>query len=364
MRIYSIKDYVDNIQFYGRTWKNRGIYYFDWSVSGFELYYRGKILYANFIAYCGFEPSGGFGDALEPKREIWPRIAIFIDGEEEPSKIIDITSKTWKGEIYSSPTQEIHYIRVVKLTENVKSGLGIDFLEGDGEILDFQKEKKEIIEFIGDSITCGYGNMTHDIKKRFFSEDENGWMAYGTITSRMLGLEPHIIASSGFCLAMKEWNGKPYAINELYEYTNRVRQDREGCIELEKWNFTNYPAKYVVINLGTNDAEGVNYYEDNGEKERQFEEDYRKFLYTVRKCNGINTKIICTLGDMRYYLFENIKRVVENYKIETRDKNIYIFKLPGIKVGEPRGASSHPSVESDIRLAKALVSFIQQIVES
>ena len=130
-----------------------------------------------------------------------------------------------------------------------------------------------------------------------------------------------------------------------------------------KWDFKAHPVHTVIINLGTNDADACNYHDDPPAMAAQFERDYKHFLYTVRRCNGPETRIVCALGDMRYFLWEHIKAAVLAYIDETGDERIGLIKLNGMKPGEPRGAGSHPSVATDQRLAAQLTAYLKRMDE-
>lgn len=51
----------------------------------------------------------------------------------------------------------------------------------------------------------------------------------------------------------------------------------------QKWDFTQHPVDTVIINLGTNDADACNYYDDAGEKAKQFEKDYHSLSVIAKR---------------------------------------------------------------------------------
>ena len=53
------------------------------------------------------------------------------------------------------------------------------------------------LEFIGDSITCGFGNEGPGPNCPFTADTENESLAYGTLTAQALNAEHHTIAWSG-----------------------------------------------------------------------------------------------------------------------------------------------------------------------
>ena len=58
----------------------------------------------------------------------------------------------------------------------------------------------------------------------------------------------------------------------------------------------------------------------------------------MRRLNGPRAQIFCTLGPLEYYLYDNIKTVVEEYKRDTGDQRVKCFKLIGVNLETEAGA--------------------------
>ena len=71
---------------------------------------------------------------------------------------IDFRLSGRSGDTKRNETAEKHRIKIVKLTENFRTQPGIRSVEFEGEILAADPDTRDGIEFIGDSITCGFGN--------------------------------------------------------------------------------------------------------------------------------------------------------------------------------------------------------------
>lgn len=173
---------------------------------------------------------------------------------------------------------------------------------------------KKRIEFVGDSITCGFGLGTSEKDRFYYPQEENVWMAHGPTAARYLGMDWQMICISGICLAPRKEIPMPVAMNMLYEYTDRPAQQALE-LDADHWNFKEHPVDYVVINLGTNDATAASFSAAPKKIEEQYEKDYVHFLKTVRKCNGDKTKIICALGSMDYYFYDAMNRAVDVFAI-------------------------------------------------
>ena len=180
------------------------------------------------------------------------------------------------------------------------------------------------------------------------------------LAAKELEMDYSAICFSG--IATTKYGGElvSYAMDELYPYTDRVLSDKLGCSEIEEWDFSRHPKDYVVVNLGTNDSHAVTY---GGHKDpdRLFHEGYLRFLKTLRSLNGSQTKIICCLGSMSYYFYDDILRIVEEYKKETGDTEVYCMKFRQMLFFDGFGACDHPSAKTHRKMADELVSFLRSI---
>jgi len=100
-----------------------------------------------------------------------------------------------------------HTLTIVKRTE---SGPGGQANTGKDEFLGFRvrtgtalsavTKPARLLEFVGDSITCGYGNevsTTDPDSFKFTSVNEDAWNAYGAITARAFNADYVAVAASG-----------------------------------------------------------------------------------------------------------------------------------------------------------------------
>lgn len=172
-------------------------------------------------------------------------------------------------------------------------------------------------------------------------------------------MEPEFICISGISLYEHEGFQSPYNIQQIYPFTDFVLEDKYFCSLLrQKWNFSQKPSDIVVINIGTNDAYAI-LFTDEKYGEIKFETEYYRFIENVRRLNGNNTHILCTLGPMNYYLYDNIVNTVNLWKQKNGDSRIYSFKFPPIGPRDKAGAGCHPSVKCHKRMANELTSFIR-----
>ncbi len=361
MQRYPVSALSGRLLSYGRTFyePKEGVLYCNWSCDTVEVLFSGTQLNVSFCADCGYEVEGLPTDPNAPKRATWPWVSVFVDDSPTPVRTFEVASahETWL--LYQSDEPQTHRIRLTKRTENLKTFLGIAAFTAEGTFLPLEKRRAKRVEFVGDSITCGYGNLVKDPARHFFSCDEDAWRAYGPLAARSLGMEFSCVSISGItAVGHPGWHGE-YAMDALYAYTDRVCQDRLGLAP-EAWDFGKNHNDYVVLNLGTNDCFGILFCPEAGELER-FSPAYLAFLKEVRRLNGPDTQIVCALGNMNYYLFHDIAQAVEAYRRETGDDRVHLFRFSPIHPFDGLGADGHPSLDTHEKMAQELAAFLKTL---
>ena len=334
----------------------------NWTCSGFTVGVDGTFLKMKVVAMHDLMPQMPFFPLVQPD---WPCIGAAVDGElvsrtecrnEEPEWIT----------LWESKEKKHQEIRFVKITEASKGKIGILELETDGGFFKPEEKKTKRIEIIGDSITCGFGNEAEDNAMSFDPKEENGWTSYGALAARELGYEFSIVSESGICVTRPKYPlADQHAMDEIYQYTDEAFDSRCGK-EPALWVFKDNPQDIIVINLGTNDANPIRFYQDFDEieeTEKLFHSAYKRFVQTVRRLNGPDPWILCCIGSMDYYLYHHIKEVVEEICAETGDEKIRSFEFAQIRVTyEGHGAGGHPSQKTHTRMGKELVRYIQKLI--
>lgn len=360
MQRYSISDLADRLVTYGRTFREpkEDILYFNWSSSTVECVFFGTQLTVTFRADCGYEVEG-LDDPAAPRRATWPWVGVFLDDMPEPVRKFQVSSPTETWLLYQTASTETHRIRLTKLTENSKTFLGVSSFTAEGEFLPAQKQRRKRIEFVGDSITCGYGNLVKDPNRHFFSADEDGWQSYGSMAARELDMEHSCVSISGITAVKHPGWHSDYAMCELYDYTDRVQQEKLK-MEPQLWDFEQNHNDYVVVNLGTNDCYAIQFCPNAGELVR-FQDAYTAFLEEIRRVNGADTRIICALGPMNYYLFHDVAEAVARYCQRTGDPNVHLLRLRPMHPLDGAGADGHPSLDTHRKMAQELADFIRSL---
>ena len=80
------------------------------------------------------------------------------------------------------------------------SGAELESLSVDGAFLPVTPRTDRFIEFYGDSITCGYGNLAPASTVGFSTKTENGLQTYAYLTSEALGADCSVLSGSGLAV--------------------------------------------------------------------------------------------------------------------------------------------------------------------
>ncbi len=349
------KEILDKLQLHGRTLfdEERQALFFNWTCAGFTVVFNGSVLKARFVALGDKTP--GFPGMPEPQPD-YPFFGVVADGGELACRTECREEVAWFT-LYTGEKGQ-HSLRVVKLSENARGKLGLLELETDGEILPAPENTKPVIEVVGDSITCAFGNESENNSFEFRTSEENGWMSYAALAARELDCEWSLVCESGIAASKPQQSFfQNHAMDDIYAYTDELYDKRRGA-ELTPWDFEKHPSDIVVINLGTNDATPIRFSQDpfiiDG-LEDYFQKKFRGLIEQIRRLNGKKALIVCSLGSMDYFLYDRIVAAVNEYKADTGDERIFAFKyLPMNNMSEGTGGAGHPSMKSHLRMGKEL----------
>ena len=225
----------------------------------------------------------------------------------------------------------------------------------DGQLVDMDPLPAEKFEFIGNSITCGYGNEGR-LGQPFIFETENHYYGYVQLTMRRLGAVASIIARSGIG-AYRNYagpkTGSPDNMPAQYEYT--LYND-----QTERWDFTRWQPDVVCINLGTNDL-STEPYDTN-----LLKQGYKRLLSQVRK-GYPKAKVVFLCGSMlggkELDICKRILNEVTEEAHKAGDKQVYRFDFSPQTGDLGYGTDWHPSLLQHQRMADELTPFLTQLLK-
>jgi lysophospholipase L1-like esterase len=234
-------------------------------------------------------------------------------------------------------------------------------LVGQVQLLGFQLEKgrkllpnpsklTRRIEFVGDSITCGYGNEAAKESEHFTPKTENNYQAYGAMAARDLKAEYVAIAWSG------KWLFGDNAIPLLYDLA--LPGDPQS-----KWDFTRWAPQAVVVNLGTND------FGPRNPTEQEWQDAYKGFIGVLRK-NYPQCHVFCAVGSMMSDSYPPGRKALSTIRQYTLglvealkkagDKKVHYVEFDVQDMKNGIGADWHPSVKTHRLMADRLTAAVKK----
>lgn len=278
---------------------------------------------------------------------------VFIDGVWQHSFAID--PNTTRYAVAQNLPYGDHIVRVSKRTEpQIGTAWFGGFIAAAGSTLQpAPLPLARQIEFIGDSITCGYGadgNTRAGNGCKFSDATENADATYAAQLSDALGAEFVAVSYSGKGMVQNNdcKNDPVNTIPRLYDTIVPLHDPN-------KWDFRQWTPQVVVINLGTND-----YNLQNGcgaPSSAGFTNGWTDFLRTVRGRYPAAT-LFCTVGPDLEAPYINIAEGNIQAAImplsTAGDHNIFFVSIPlnDGKVGY--GCAGHPNRAQHKLVADAL----------
>lgn len=343
---------AENVKLIGRTAEHDGILWLALSASGIEFTFTGTKASVTLI-----------GDSMiSAGEEKQARFAVYINGERTMDEQIDMAEEVY--EIYSSDSAQETTVKLLKLSEAAESTFGIRDITVEGSAIAPTAEKELKIEFIGDSITCGYG-VDDEVKEHGFkTSTEDATKAYAFKAAQMLDADYSLVSYSGHgIISGYTTSGNKVTsqlVPDVYEKFAKSYGNYDGLFSVSyvKWDFSKFQPDFVVINLGTNDA---SYCGNDKEKILDYSNSYAEFLKVVR-ANNPEAHIICALGVMGDSLYTGVKAAVEKYSSETGDTKVSHLRLTPQNGSTGYAADWHPTAATHDIAAQEMADEIKRIM--
>lgn len=348
------KEWGSYLSPHGRVYdeKETGIRWCNWSCAGVRCVFSGTWLHASLQGV----PGKMFGREL-------PWMGVTVDEEEDLHSRFAAKEGNAGYCLLECPEGGIHTVDLWKLSENYRGQCGLLALETDGYFLPVPPgQVSGRLEFVGDSITCGFGNEAPGRDTPFLPEEENGYLAYGPLAARQLSAAWSCVSVSGITAAVNPEAAPAeldFGMLDIYSYTDRLGEMARGTDAGRRWDFAANPVDVVVVNLGTNDVNAYRTASSAGQAEAFFHQAYRQLLECLRRCNP-HAYVLCTLGPMEYFLYDEIQTIVKEYRRDTGDSKISCFKFGPVRFQqEGLGAVGHPTAATHRRMAQELADHLR-----
>ncbi len=341
-----------NVRFIGRVMPLEDTLWMALSGTGVEFSVNGTYVKITFLA----------DDTWSGVPENRVRVAVYVDGERVTDTLLEQPEVNVTA--FSSEEKETHVVRIIKLSESAMSTCGIAGIETDGAVSPTEPRGK-LIEFVGDSITCGYGVDDEDRDHHFATRTEDVTRAYAYKTAEALDVDYSMVSFSGYGIvsgytATGE-KMEHQLVPDYYEKLGFSYGTYKGACQPQNvaWDFTMRQPDLIVINLGTND---MSYVLDNDDKREEYIAGYLAFLKTVREKNP-TAQLLCVLGIMGEALCTAVEDVVERYKRETGDIRISYMGFTDQLPEDGYAADWHPTEITHTKAAERLIKEIKRFPE-
>ena len=285
------------------------------------------------------------------------------DAQNEYNVIIDKVIKrirVTKGltvyPIASGLTNGVHEIEIFRLTELTfgKTSFQGFLLDKGKSLVTIVNKRKHMIEYVGNSITCGYGNEG-TLNDKYGPTTQNHYLTYAAITSRNFNAKHMAVCRSGIGIyrnygdsttGSRDCMTNNYSRTFLYDalplYDFRLKPD------------------LICIDLGTNDFSNSN----NGfiVDTTRYVHKYIALIDTLQQRHK-RTDILVLLGPMltdpSLSLVRKCLHTVVTAANKKKNGKVYFFEMS--QQGNVYGVDYHPTVSQHYKNAIELTNYIKQI---
>lgn len=272
---------------------------------------------------------------------------VYVDGERQPERL-EVNAGENVLKIASFDDDAEHTIRFVKQTESNYTLCEIKTISFTSGSLATPPEDKELfIEVIGDSLTCGMGNVgTNSSPDPQTPAWEDATQSYGYILADKLGADYSIVSESGIGIA-GSW------FDPLFDFYTKASYSRD---KEQDHVFSLRTPDVIIINLGTND------FYLNKDKDPKMctpeavTEKTKEFINLVRDSYGENVPIIWAYDFVGNCMYDSVKEAVD--KLGGESAGIYFCKLPQ----NTGGAQWHPDVSGHQAAADTLFPLVKKLL--
>lgn len=342
---------ADALKTYGRAYAAGKAIVCDWTASGIE-----------FSAYC----RGDVSVTLYSSEETY--LTVYVDGVRVDETDFDHKTHTRTGKTFLAEAgtgtvciaqdleEGLHTFRVLKQADvRICEQTSIQSITLNGELADRPKDADLYIEFLGDSITCGYACLGINWIDERNAATTDGTSAYAYLTAQALGADFSMVSVSGIGIYKGTSTSLPI-MEDVFLYNSWYRSHTTP-----DYNPTRVP-DVVVINLGTNDEARIE------GSESAFSKNVKSLIETVRSTYRKQVPIVFCYHSMKTGTVapDLIAEVIR--KQGGTEAGLYgVVMTEDVNASKPayshNGApGNHPSAEQHRKQAQTLTSFLQSVL--
>lgn len=271
-------------------------------------------------------------------------LTVYIDGKRCEERLL-ASGGTNEIKIASDLTEGEHSFGIYRQTHNIHCNMLFDSIKMRGYLTEKPKDRDLYIEFLGDSITCGYGDIINPANDYSTFEYSDATSAYAFLCAEKLNADYSILArcSWGIITAdIEDGNNIP----DIYKYI---------CYSKNKTDFYDFEnarkPDIVVINLGTNDQKKLAEYGEENYIKRTIE-----FVNDIRAKNTPDVPIIFVTNMMADGCMKQLLTATK--QLGGEENGIYFITMKQDRTG----GGNHPSLQGQKLAADKLAKYIKETV--
>ena len=263
--------------------------------------------------------------------------AVYIDGRQYP---IAVTEDGWYTVADGLEADSLHTASIIKRSESNCGTLSVEKirLAPGGELREAEPYPTDRrIQVLGDSITCGFGNLYTEGDVVCYTDFEDGSRTYATMTAARFGAELNTVCISGIGLGTPD--NEPWPILPSYNSADDA-------------DFDTFIPDVIVIALGTND-------DAQGATRAEVAAAGTELVNFIRS-HYPDAEIIWQYGIMSRSSMAGIQDVIAACHA-AGDNKIRFLDAVADTEKEGLGLYAHPSMKTHERLADELTACIREV---
>ena len=276
---------------------------------------------------------------------------VIVDGKQH--SVVKTEGKEPHHVVLFEGEEGTYNIRLQRRTEGFNGLTTIYSFEADGElVVDANQLKGRHIEFIGDSLTAGYGTDSASGSEPYTPETQNCNLAYGCYVARYFDADYNLVAHSGQGMVRNYGDEKTTSDYTMLDRYGRLFDEADKEQAYDFVGPYSYTPDLVVIFLGTNDFSTKPW-----PSFEQFSAGYEQLIGKVRMAHGEEVPILCISS----YVFEPTFDYV--WRIAQDDKNLHFACIlpESFAYPEELGASEHPNRVGQQKMAMMIIPYVSTI---